>query len=1660
MNMTSTPKELHKTLSEVEKLADRGLFLRAYALLEPYLAHTEIEVQLLHIRLLDHLGAGRKARAMLLRLWRKGVRPGCLQLTYLRELTLRSGPFAAWNFLQKHTLPADLKPAERAEWFANQALLYGRMRDHERASHFYQLARAEDSENPWVELDWANVWRYQDRHQESLSVVQGILQKWPDFRSALQVCAELLCDLDRDEEALTLLEAAFARGESMVLGLDYMQMQIEAGLLQEARQTLHRCQMLAPLAEKNVRELFAMKGNELALRLQDFDSALQCARQVNTAYFKELTAKLEAAGNCGRWVLLPVGFVRQHLMTCVPATLSALSQYWQRPASHLEIAEQICYDGTSCFNERRWAQEQGFIAREFCVDWEVACALLDAGIPFTLTTIIGNAGHLHAVIGYDDMRRILLIRDSNQHSYIQFDAPSLLTSHGSSGPRGMLLLPAEQQHLLDDISLPEADLYDQLYALNEALDKHQREEAGQHAQRMQQTWPGHRLSLQAARTLAHYDGDNEQLLTLAQQMLALYPEERFLHLNQASLMVNLTPIAQQLEFLQQACTRHSTDAHLLCCYARLLLSDLRRSAQVEYLLRRALRYAPGDALVWNAWADLQWLSGQKEIALECHRIASCLSPANEDFARRYFHIACALRQEEAGLEYLRQRYAQWGQLASASFITLFSEMEGLGYTQQAFALLAEALQKNSGDADLVFFAIDAFLRYNKKNQAKLLLQRAHFPSKKVALLEAQAKLERETGDPAQALELALQAAEMEPFNTGLQMLACRCLAQLKGRPAAVAYLRQLCARFPHHYVSHQLLVSWMQDLDAKEVEPVLRHMFACNPQHQELRRELSANLAQQARYDEALQLARENVQMAPGSAANHSLLGRIYFMRGELELCASASRQALSLSIDEVGSMESLISFAKNLQEKAANLRFIQQQLLQQASNGDAWLAFQPLARDVLPAKDVEAFLKQAQEERPELWHTWSALAQQLSESGELEQAQTLLTAAVQKFPLCPQILLDLARIQILQNQRALALDTIQQALHISPHWVQAIELYVTTSIDHGVDFGILLKFLDDALGRNPEAVELLNLRAGLLLNRTQDDAEDKEALAIAEQSLRTAIAINPENTWPWQLLKRLAHRLAQPDLVEQVARALVLSAPGNYLAWMRLAEVLSELNEALQALERASALAPFSGAVFETRLELLLKHEKYRQLQAELDNPPKVNKGELLVRLYRAKLAIAHRDFKLAAMHLRNLFEQYSNEFRIWQMYAECCQELKDWEQLSRAGENLIRISPGSHIGHGYAGEALAQRNQLARALPYFKRAFELEPSYSFAAFHLFDDAWERGDDAQAQQVLDTLSRYENGAFLLARKFQMAFKTGDDATLGTVLHDLPRTPAYGVWPGRIVFETLKNKPLLANFIHEIKSAIGEGKCARYMMHCLIDHLIADIHERTGNVTEDALYKSLKPYLESEAETGFMLVVLERLQDLNRTWLLQALVRDFEKKIRADDSCWEEVGFLYLDANAIQTASTWLSDWRQRPDASLRALHILNLCQRRLQRNWDAYEVCKFAEQKFGQNDTILPWLILDAAVGGMRREMQEMMQKIQSEGEFTRSIIRLAQEFDQAINSENKSPALDHFMQVMQEKEGSQTAKQVARDLFQRVCKGAPWHQRLLFWWRYKLPA
>src|SRR6185503_4404686 len=122
--------------------------------------------------------------------------------------------------------------------------------------------------------------------------------------------------------------------------------QIELGRPRDALTTLRRFEDLTPLREKETNDWLTARRADAAGHAAEWRQAAEFARQVDVPHYQRFAVRCEEAGaeaspQKPQRRLLPVGFVRQHNMTCAPATLSALSQFWKKPAEHLAVAEEI-----------------------------------------------------------------------------------------------------------------------------------------------------------------------------------------------------------------------------------------------------------------------------------------------------------------------------------------------------------------------------------------------------------------------------------------------------------------------------------------------------------------------------------------------------------------------------------------------------------------------------------------------------------------------------------------------------------------------------------------------------------------------------------------------------------------------------------------------------------------------------------------------------------------------------------------------------------------------------------------------------------------------------------------------------------------------------------------------------------------------------------------------------------------------------------------------------------------------------------------------------------------------------------------------------------------------------------------------------------------------
>lgn len=352
-----------ESLPQFEALYDQGRYVTCHALaLE---RHGPIEgwrggvrALVFGSRLALNLGRERLSHALALRADRRAhADPGAspaerasAALFHAYRVLGRRGPHAARLFLDRGRVGRAIATGGTPEVRASICALRAQI-----AAAFRDVDAAEDH---WRQAQRTALLIQADRYAEALEASREALRLQPWHRPAVQYSAQALTLLGRDEEALALLAAALDPSvgalESPAVAAQLATLFAELERPEEVLRALDRCEALSALAEEEERQWLASRRAEALLQLGDLAGSAAAAEPLMAAsfFYRQTAPRLREPGRQdARRVLHPVPFVRQHERTCAPATLAALTRFWNRPADQAAIAAEICYGGT--FDHRR-----------------------------------------------------------------------------------------------------------------------------------------------------------------------------------------------------------------------------------------------------------------------------------------------------------------------------------------------------------------------------------------------------------------------------------------------------------------------------------------------------------------------------------------------------------------------------------------------------------------------------------------------------------------------------------------------------------------------------------------------------------------------------------------------------------------------------------------------------------------------------------------------------------------------------------------------------------------------------------------------------------------------------------------------------------------------------------------------------------------------------------------------------------------------------------------------------------------------------------------------------------------------------------------------------------------------------------------------------------
>jgi tetratricopeptide (TPR) repeat protein len=1496
----------------IQELYDRGLFVQALSRAEPYgpLADWQgVEARILAGRLAFQLGNVRLGFALHRLAWRD--HPGDARARYFHILAVlaRWGPFAAWQRIRTLDEPGGGPSKVQSDWIALKARIAAYLRDFDRADALIASAEVQTPANPWTAIEKATVLEIQDRFEEALASARQTLELRPWYCAGVLLCAHLLQLLGRDQEAVELLTEAAGRLESYLVCAQLASAQTELGNHEAAWSSLERASELAVLKDKRLASSLAGERSNAAYHLGRYEEARQLAEQSDEPFFEKIARRLEHVPPEARRVQLEVDFVRQHHMTCAPATLTAISRFWSMPADHLEVAEAICYDGTPGHSERHWAETHGWRAREFTVTWDSAVALIDAGVPFTLTTVDLQSAHLQAVIGYDSRRGTFIIRDPMGRHAGEALAEAFLNRFRATGPRGMALVPANRSGLLDRMDLPDAERYDRYHEIQRALVAHDREAARRAFEPLASTSPDHRLTLQARLSLAEYDADQTARMEAVDRLNELFPDEPTFRLFRLSGLRMMGRRQDRLDILEGMIREQDVHPVIWQQYAQELGEDARRRPRALSLLWRALRRDPQNGGTHYILANQLWAVRRFEDALEAYRFATCLADKEEQFAQSWFTACRHFQRTEEALEFLTGRIKRYGAKSSLPARTLFQAYSMVNRTREGFAVLDEALGLHPDDGELLTFAAEMNARFGRIEAARSLLERAESKSARSTWLRAAANVARIGGDRDHALALLQEVIAREPLAVDAHANAARLLAETRGRAAALDHIRSTVDRYPHNVALHELWLEWIREEDPEEAETVVRRMVAINPANAWARRELAFGLARSGRLEEARAEAETARELDPSAPAYFNLLGTLHMLEGRVEEARPAFKESIRLNADEAFAIDRLVSLAGSPEEYRDGLEFVRRELMEQAIHGDGLLAYVECARLGLEPEALRAALEEFKENRSDLWQAWSVLINQTAGMDRLDEAGALAEEAVVRFPLLPQLRMDLAGVCRLRADRSGEIAVLEETLETAPDFIPALRALADAYQAAG-DFPAAISRLDRAIERNP----LDAVTHGFLAEALWKSGEAERAIQHAER----AAVLDPDYDWAWARLKEWCDRVGCPERPVERARELTEKQGGRERSWLVLAVMLSgfeTIDERLKAVDRAIELDPRRIEAHNLRSGILVEARRFEEAFDACrpavfgeHRPAPLMGQEAWVESERGDLERAIRCME-GAVKADPLY------LWGWAKLAEWYRAVDRRESFLEAAEHWVELQPNHPLALRCRGEARERNGDTKGARSDLERALALQPDFEEAAESLLGLCFESDDLAGAEALLERIAPHQDRHRQIVFRIRLAVKRGDPAAAQAALEALAKTDASG-------------RESCAEAVHVL---VGSG-----YRNLALDTLSRVLRDEDSSPHGAALL------VQQRLATGEVRAVLRLLRDLRarpelwqaaamacleaapgfRQWRREKEIRGFIRRERTllagNGDLWGQTGWALLSIGDVAPAVAWLDGWEGR----------------------------------------------------------------------------------------------------------------------------------------------
>lgn len=1319
-------------VAEIKALNKAGRYFDAYQLGLEYFGPIEqwhSKEQLLELIIcLDRIGLSRQSDALRIRLYRRFPNDSEVALRVAYLFLYSKGPAFVWELTQTQLQRTDLTAEIRAEWLSFKALICSSLRDFEQARVEYEEAQALFVDN-WIKRVEGYILVDQEQFAASADYLAKLYQEQPSEALLLQY-VKALGLAEREDDALVLIEQEAERFQSVRPYMYLAQLYKERNQTEKLQQALIKIKRWCVGQDKAIKPQISYFEANVALAQGEFIKARELFLENKTRYCEIIAENLDK-NNGDKVVKLEVPFVKQKYLTCAPASIAAVLNYFSLNVTQEAIAHEICYDGTPDYLQHQWLDAQNIPFIEFDLDWSLAKQLIDLGLPFTLVTRSGRESHMQVVTGYHERAGILYIMDPSSVGISDMLAELAIEVHKSVGPRCMLMLPGEHIHQVANLTFPNQQNYAHYREFSSAIRGNNLAQAQVQLELMKTEFPGERLTLLADRNLAIESKNEFAIEATTSKLLDLFPEEVWLITSRFYSLCRIGRRSEAVEFLFEK-YRESGQHELLESLVLDIYEDPKYAKECHKMARRlhklALYYAESNWILGH----LYWHWGEHELARRHYRWSVTLNDRDERYSESFFKSCIWNGTQEQALEFLIKRWKNYSAKSSGPSISLFQAYAAMDREHDGLDILKESLRLRPQDRELLHFALRKFLLFGELDLFTEYLQSATEILSERERLAIEAEYHYIQDNHQKTAQLYESLIQAFPLDREYYDRLFRILAAQGEQSVIDSKLDALYESYGFLPLTAWLVIDWHSNSAQKESN--LERLIAEVPGDLTAVERYARLLMNDGRSEQAKKILLASCNAHSQSASLYSLLAMIALDHNDITNAQEYAWQAIELNQDSDQAFEALNATHWTIEARKLMLQRLNKLVQQNVSTGDLLWNYWHVARAWLSREQLVEFCQYLKQHYAHLWYAYVLMAKQYIDDNEPEKAIKELTLAQQKFPLLPRVHLDLAETYYLLNMPEKAIEAFNQVLVLNPSWSTAARRLADVYEKLGEN-DKSLEVLEKSCRYNSDDGILYGLRADLLMQQERNT----EALALLVQ----AVTKEPQYSWGWRTLSQLAQELGQEHLALDTARKLVQEQPKNGDVWIAYANLQANAQDAENILHQGIVQVPSSLALRRELIELYIAQKQFEQARAQVEDEYWGDNAPASIRIMSAIIFAEQGRYGEAIEYLAALIDQHPNFYDGWQRLHQWYLNFNMFDKAVAAAKSMVELAPHSANTLSVCAETLFQHGSeedRGTAATWLEKAFNLDASDNHVALSWLDyllDVKRYQDAIEAEAII-----------------------------------------------------------------------------------------------------------------------------------------------------------------------------------------------------------------------------------------------------------------------------------------------------------------------------------